>query len=205
VVSVPRAGECSCCTTEVGAPPAAFAVLMPEEIGKQRSRSRRTRLRRQVPQGGSQDRRRRRRAVGSKTPWWTAMPLPVGLQNSHQNGGWVFLIFVADPRTGRLCSTSAPFLLPMAPTGPAAQPSFRQLIRRHRRGGRTSDGSRQADAGTSRRFRGDLLRCGRMARRGTRPRLAVVQPAAVSPRLRPIRQPASGQTHAWREESARRT
>ena len=31
------------------------------------------------------------------------MPLPAGLQNSHQNGGRVFLIFVADPRTIRLC------------------------------------------------------------------------------------------------------
>jgi hypothetical protein len=33
-----------------------------------------------------------------------AMPLPAGLQNSHQNGGSVFLIFVADPRTG--CPTT---------------------------------------------------------------------------------------------------
>jgi hypothetical protein len=30
------------------------------------------------------------------------MPLPAGLQNSHQNGGPVFLIFVADPITVRL-------------------------------------------------------------------------------------------------------
>ena len=29
------------------------------------------------------------------------MHLPVRLQNSHRNGGRVFLIFVADPRTGR--------------------------------------------------------------------------------------------------------
>jgi hypothetical protein len=28
-----------------------------------------------------------------------------GLQNSHQNGGRDFLIFVADPRTVRLCTT----------------------------------------------------------------------------------------------------
>jgi len=41
---------------------------------------------------------------GSQTPWRTAMPLPAGLQNSHQNGGSLFLIFVADPRTRRLCS-----------------------------------------------------------------------------------------------------
>jgi hypothetical protein len=27
------------------------------------------------------------------------MPLAAGLQNSHQNGGCIFLIFVADPRT----------------------------------------------------------------------------------------------------------
>jgi hypothetical protein len=33
------------------------------------------------------------------------MSLPAGLRNSHQNGGWVFLIFVADPRTLRLCKT----------------------------------------------------------------------------------------------------
>jgi hypothetical protein len=33
------------------------------------------------------------------------MPLPAALQNSHQNGGPVFLIFVADPRTVRLCTT----------------------------------------------------------------------------------------------------
>ena len=32
-----------------------------------------------------------------------ATPLPAGLRNSHQNGGRVFLIFVADPRTVRLC------------------------------------------------------------------------------------------------------
>ena len=33
------------------------------------------------------------------------MPLAAALQNSHQNGGRVFLIFVADPRTVRLCRT----------------------------------------------------------------------------------------------------
>src|ERR1700733_2673816 len=32
-------------------------------------------------------------------------PLPASLQNSHQNGGRVFLIFVANPRTKRLCSS----------------------------------------------------------------------------------------------------
>ncbi len=37
--------------------------------------------------------------VGSQTRWRMAMPLPATLQNSHQNGGRVFLIFVADPRT----------------------------------------------------------------------------------------------------------
>jgi hypothetical protein len=30
------------------------------------------------------------------------MPLPAALSNSHPNGGRVFLIFVADPRTVRL-------------------------------------------------------------------------------------------------------
>ena len=33
------------------------------------------------------------------------MPLPAGLQNSHRNGGSIFLIFVADPRTARLYRT----------------------------------------------------------------------------------------------------
>jgi len=35
-----------------------------------------------------------------------AVPLPAGLRNSHQNGGAVFLIFVADPRTVRLPTSS---------------------------------------------------------------------------------------------------
>src|ERR1700694_2429864 len=43
--------------------------------------------------------------LGSQTRWRMAMALPAGLQNSHQNGGRVFLIFVADPRTVRLCMT----------------------------------------------------------------------------------------------------
>jgi hypothetical protein len=33
-------------------------------------------------------------------------PLAARLQNSHQNGGRVFLIFVADPRIARLCRIS---------------------------------------------------------------------------------------------------
>src|ERR1700722_19635716 len=33
--------------------------------------------------------------------------LPAALQNSHRNGGPVFLIFVADPRTVRSCSSAA--------------------------------------------------------------------------------------------------
>ena len=32
-----------------------------------------------------------------------AIFLPAGLQNSHQNGGPLFLIFVANPRTVWLC------------------------------------------------------------------------------------------------------
>ena len=32
------------------------------------------------------------------------MALAVRLQNSHQNGGRVFLIFVADPTTARWCT-----------------------------------------------------------------------------------------------------
>lgn len=43
--------------------------------------------------------------IGSQTPWRIAMPLPVGWQISHRNGGRVFLIFVADLRTIRLCTS----------------------------------------------------------------------------------------------------
>jgi hypothetical protein len=38
-------------------------------------------------------------AVGSQSAWRVAILLTAVLQNSHQNGGRVFLIFVADPRT----------------------------------------------------------------------------------------------------------
>ena len=41
-------------------------------------------------------------AVGSQTAWRMTASLPADLQNSHQDGGCVFLIFVADPRTIRL-------------------------------------------------------------------------------------------------------
>src|SRR5580693_8432945 len=37
-------------------------------------------------------------AVGSQTAWQKAPSLPAGSQNSHRNGGRVFLILVADPR-----------------------------------------------------------------------------------------------------------
>ncbi len=40
--------------------------------------------------------------VGSQSAWRMAMYLPGRLQNSHRNGGRVFLIFVADPRPARL-------------------------------------------------------------------------------------------------------
>ena len=42
--------------------------------------------------------------VGSHSAWRIAMPLAAALQNSHQDGGCVFLILVADPRTARLCN-----------------------------------------------------------------------------------------------------
>ena len=46
--------------------------------------------------------------IGSLTPWRIAMPLPVGWQISHRNGGRVFLdSFVADLRTIRLCTSWA--------------------------------------------------------------------------------------------------
>jgi hypothetical protein len=44
-----------------------------------------------------------KRDVGSHFTWRMAMYLPGRLQNSHQDGGAAFLIFVADPRTARLC------------------------------------------------------------------------------------------------------
>lgn len=43
--------------------------------------------------------------VGSHSAWRTTIPLPGGVQNSHQNGGSDLLIFVADPRTTRLYRT----------------------------------------------------------------------------------------------------
>jgi len=43
--------------------------------------------------------------VDSQSAWRMAMSLPGRLQNSHGNGGRVFLILVADPRTTRLCTT----------------------------------------------------------------------------------------------------
>jgi hypothetical protein len=43
--------------------------------------------------------------VGSRSGWRIAMPLAAALQNSHQDGGRVFLNFVADPRTARLCNS----------------------------------------------------------------------------------------------------
>ena len=57
-----------------------------------------------------------RPAVGSHSPWRTAIPLPARLQNSHQNGGRIFLIFVADPTTVRLCRSERlrPLLSPTA-------------------------------------------------------------------------------------------
>jgi hypothetical protein len=42
--------------------------------------------------------------VGCRSAWRIATSLPAALQNSHQNGGCVFLILVANPRTVRLCT-----------------------------------------------------------------------------------------------------
>jgi hypothetical protein len=44
--------------------------------------------------------------VGFRSSWQMTATPPADLQNSHQNGGCVFLIFVADPRTGRLYRSS---------------------------------------------------------------------------------------------------
>jgi len=51
----------------------------------------------------SRRREGRRWTVGSQVSWRIAIHLHATLQNSHQNGGRVFLIFVADPRTIRSC------------------------------------------------------------------------------------------------------
>ena len=45
-----------------------------------------------------------RAAIGSHSVWRTAGVLAGRLQNSRQNGGRGFLIFVADPRPVRLCA-----------------------------------------------------------------------------------------------------
>ena len=50
------------------------------------------------------------------------------------------------------------------------------------------------------RLRRDLLRRGRLARRRARPHLPVGQPAAVPPRLRPVREPAPGPVDARRAQ-----
>jgi hypothetical protein len=46
-------------------------------------------------------------AVGSQSRWRMTTPLAARLQNSHQNGGRIFLIFVADPITVRLRRTAS--------------------------------------------------------------------------------------------------
>ena len=56
--------------------------------------------------------------VGSHSPWRIATLLPAALQSSHQNGGWVFLIFVADPITVRLCRTCSISYRPRRPLEP---------------------------------------------------------------------------------------
>ena len=56
----------------------------------------------------------------------------------------------------------------------------------------------------NRHARRHLLRRGRLARQGARPRLAVGLAAAVPARVRPVRQPAPGQADAGRAVAARR-
>jgi hypothetical protein len=46
--------------------------------------------------------------VGFHSAWQMGTSRAASLQNSHQNGGPGFLIFVADPRTVRLCTTRIP-------------------------------------------------------------------------------------------------
>jgi hypothetical protein len=47
------------------------------------------------------------------------MLLPADLQNSHQNDGRIFLIFVADPITIRLCRSQSPQQEPLRLEGAA--------------------------------------------------------------------------------------
>jgi hypothetical protein len=56
--------------------------------------------------------------VGSQTQWRIAVLLPASLQNSHQNGGAVFLIFVADPITVRFYPMSNTFSVPTQSSKP---------------------------------------------------------------------------------------
>jgi hypothetical protein len=52
--------------------------------------------------------------VGSHPAWRKPIPLRVFLQNSHQDGGPVFLIFVANPRTGISAVRTSEDILPNA-------------------------------------------------------------------------------------------
>jgi transposase len=71
------------------------------------------------------------------------MPLTAGLQNSHQNGGWVFLNFVADPtilsRTGNRQLNAA--LHRVAMTQARMHPPARELLVRRKSNG---DGGMEA-------------------------------------------------------------
>ena len=68
--------------------------------------------------------------VGSHFAWRMTPSLAAGLQDSHRNGGRVFLIFVADPRTVRLCNSGRP-LFDTSAGGTVRFLSLRVRGRRH--------------------------------------------------------------------------
>jgi len=63
--------------------------------------------------------------VGSQSAWRMAMFLTGRLQNSHRNGGRVFLIFVADPRTLRLCTIRLRSVTGSPPSSSGVTPQIR--------------------------------------------------------------------------------
>jgi hypothetical protein len=70
-----------------------------------------------------------RRHVGSHSPWRMAIPLLAGMQTSHRTGGSGFLVFVADPRTVRLCRTEHCYRRDAAADNPALCQTDCRLIK----------------------------------------------------------------------------
>ncbi|MDT5345574.1 MAG: hypothetical protein QOE52_4758 [Mycobacterium sp.] len=79
------------------------------------------------------------------------MPLPATLQNSHQNGGRIFLIFVADPRTVRLPARKCACSGIRAETRTHARPATWQRAPGHVRGTAQSEAECERNVFTRRR------------------------------------------------------